>query len=133
MDSMLPLPALQLRAAGDNDERLYNRCSRAAAIEAVSGRADTRLAAQALDRMGKHEASKVQRMASLYGLRSSMQGAGKRRIVMVRPAETAALVPFTTVRALVELRLHGILERAINSGRNGTAAGAPVYPRAGWL
>jgi len=50
----------------------------------VSGRADPRLVAQALDRMGKHEASKVQRMASLYGLRSSMQGAGKRRIVMVR-------------------------------------------------
>ena len=40
---------------------------------------------QALDRMGKHEASKVQRMASLYGLRSSMQGAGRRRIVVVRP------------------------------------------------
>jgi hypothetical protein len=40
--------------------------------------------AQALDRMGKHEASKVQRMAALYGLRSSMQGAGRRRFVMVR-------------------------------------------------
>ena len=47
------------------------------------------LVAQALDRMGKHEASKVQRMASLYGLRSSMQGAGKRRIVVVCPGSLA--------------------------------------------
>ena len=55
------------------------------------------LVAQALDRMGKHEASKVQRMASLYGLRSSMQGAGKRRIVMVRFAEAAAMLPLLCV------------------------------------
>ena len=41
--------------------------------------------------MGKHEASKVQRMASLYGLRSSMQGAGRRRFVMVRLAATAGI------------------------------------------
>lgn len=34
--------------------------------------------------MGKFEASKTQRIASLYGLRSSMQGAGRKRFVAVR-------------------------------------------------
>ena len=70
---------------------------------------------QALDRMGKHEASKVQRMASLYGLRSSMQGAGRRRFVMVRSwaakfLQSCGLVASTKLgrpERLAKISMHG--------------------------
>jgi hypothetical protein len=37
------------------------------------------------DRMGKHDGAAVQRLAALYGLKCTAQGAGKRLTIMVRP------------------------------------------------
>jgi hypothetical protein len=36
------------------------------------------------DRMGKHDGAAVQRLAALYGLKCTAQGAGKRLTIMVR-------------------------------------------------
>eukprot|EP00873_Tetraselmis_striata_P043589 jgi/Tetstr1/463853/TSEL_008667.t1 len=62
--------------------------------------------------MGKMELHLVQRLASLYGLRSSVQGSGKKRFVMIRSSQSMAIPKGMVLRELQELiHQHSKLER----------------------
>ena len=58
--------------------------------------------------MGKHDGAAVQRLAALYGLKCTAQGAGKRLTIMVRSADG------TTSQRTLTLEAH--LVTVIDSG-----------------